>query len=353
MPKKKISVLVVDDSAFMRKALKRMLNSDQMIRVIGDAKDGLEAIEEVKRLKPDVVTLDVKMSGMDGLQALERIMKERPTPVLMVSSLTSEGGGVTLKALELGAVDFIDKSSCHTAMDILDIADSLVEKIKVIAGVDLKKLVDIKPSPAPVKKAPPPSVTPVTDAIPSHIVAIGASTGGPMTLEKILTRIPGDYPGAILVVQHMPVGFTKSLSERLNNQCAMEVREAQEDDLVVPGRILVAPGGYHLKIRRNGNKFLSALSKDPRDTLHCPSVDVMMESVARVWPGRILGIVLTGMGADGSRGIKAMKLQGGTIIAQNEATCVVYGMPRAAYLSGFVDRMTPLHYVAEEINRFR
>ncbi len=354
MPKKKskISVLVVDDSAFMRKALKRMLSSDPMIRVVGEARDGLEAVEEVKRLKPDVVTLDVKMSGMDGLQALERIMRENPTPVLMVSSLTSEGGGVTLQALEAGAVDFIDKSTCHTTMDIIEIADSLVQKVKVIAGVDLRKVVETRPIPEPVQPQLPPPI-PLTGEVPSHIVAIGASTGGPMSLEKVLTRLPGNYPGAVMVIQHMPLGFTRSLAERLNHQCAMEVKEAQEDDPILPGRVYIGPSGYHLKLRRSLDKYWVVLSKNPRDAQHCPSVDVLVESVARVWPGRMLGIILTGMGDDGSEGIRVMKQRGGMILAQNEDTCVVYGMPKAAYLSGCVDRMVPLNCVASEICNFK
>lgn len=353
MAKRKISVLVVDDSAFMRKALKRMLRSDPAIRVAGDAKDGLEAIEKVKRLKPDVVTLDVRMTGMDGIEALSRIMEENPTPVLMVSSLTSEGGNVTLKALEKGAVDFIDKSSCHTAMDILDIADSLVQKVKVIAGVDMKKLAELAPASAPAMRPAP--ISPVSDdtGLPSHVVAIGASTGGPMSLEKVLTALPQEYPGAILVVQHMPVGFTTSLAERMNQQCPMEVKEAHEDDPVIPGRIYIAPGGYHMTLRRSRDKFAIALGKNPRDTQHCPSVDVMMESVAKTWPGKMLAIILTGMGADGVKGIAAVKDRGGSVLAQNEATCVVFGMPRAAYLSGCVDRMVPLNHVSREIYSFK
>ena len=351
MPRKKITVLVVDDSAFMRKALKRMLNSDPGLRVVGDAGDGLAAVEKVKQLRPDVVTLDVKMAGMDGIQALKRIMQERPTPVLMVSSLTSEGGGVTLQALAAGAVDFIDKSACHTTLDILDIADSLVQKVKVLAGVDVKKL-ETQTEP---ETAPPPPLPPlaVRDGFPAHLVAIGASTGGPMSLEKVLTALPGDYPGAVLVVQHMPIGFTRSLAERMNTQCAMTVLEAQEDDPIQPGHIYIAPGGYHLKIRRNGDRFRALLSKQPRDTLHVPSVDVLMQSVAETWPGPMLGIVLTGMGSDGSDGIKAMKKRGGTILAQNEDTCVVFGMPKAAYLTGCVDRMVALSHVAYEIRQFR
>jgi len=352
MPRKKISVLVVDDSAFMVKAMRRMLGSDPMIRVIGDARDGIDAVEKTKQLRPDVVTLDVKMPRLDGIRALKQIMRECPTPVLMVSALTSEGGGITLQALEAGAVDFIDKSSCHTMMDITSIADTLIQKVKVIAGVDLKKVEGSRPAPRPAPALPPPPVE-LSGENPSHLVVIGSSTGGPMSLETILTRIPAHYPGAILVVQHMPAGFTRSLAERLNQVCALEVQEAHEDDLILPGRVYIAPAGYHFTLRREDDHFRAALSKDRRDAAHCPSVDVLMESVAEVWPRHTLGIILTGMGNDGTRGIQALKLKNSTtVLAQNEETCVVFGMPKAAYLSGCVDRMIPLHGIAEEITRF-
>lgn len=352
MSPRRINVLIVDDSAFIRKAMKRMLGSDTAIKVIGEARDGYEAIQMVKGLNPDVVTLDVKMPDMDGLQALERIMREHPVPVLMVSSLTSEGGAVTLKALEMGAVDFIDKSSCHTAMDIADIASSLIQKVKVIAGVDMKKVVESTPEPRPVSPATLSALSVTRDENPALLVAIGTSTGGPMSLEKVLTPLPANFPGTILVVQHMPLGFTSSLAQRMNNQCPMEVKEAEEDDPLCPGRIYIAPSGYHLKLRRSLNRYHVVLSKEPRDMPHCPSVDVMMESIAQTWQGRMMGVVMTGMGHDGSDGIKAMKQQGGTIVAQNEETCVVYGMPRAAYLTGCVDRMLPLYEIANAICLF-
>lgn len=348
---KRISVLVVDDSAFMRKALSRMLNSDPMIKVVGIASDGEEGLASVKSLRPDVVTLDIKMAGMDGLEALRRIMKECPTPVLMVSSLTSEGGGVTLQALEIGAVDFIDKSSCHTTLDILEIAESLAEKVKTLAGVDLKKVVGFKPVPATVAPTTKP-LEPLGVGNPSHIVAIGASTGGPMSLEAVLMPIPKNYPGAILVVQHMPVGFTRSFAERLNIQCHMHVCEAKEHDPVLPGRIYVGPAGYHLMIKRNGDGFHIMLSRTPRDAPHCPSVDVMMKSVAETWQGKSLGIIMTGMGQDGTEGAREIKRSGGTVVAQNKETCVVYGMPKAVFLSGNVDRMVPLQGISKEICSF-
>jgi two-component system chemotaxis response regulator CheB len=349
---KKVSVLIVDDSAFIRKAMKRMLGSDPMIEVLGEARDGIEALEKVKKLKPDVVTLDVKMPDMGGLEALEQIMRENPVPVLMVSSLTSEGGEITLRALEMGAVDFIDKSSCHTTMDILDIEDSLIQKVKVIAGVDLKKVVESKPAVKPVPFTPSPSEVKAKNENPSHLVAIGTSTGGPMSLDKVLTSLPGDYPGAILVVQHMPIGFTRSLAERMNRQCSMAVKEAEEGDIILPGNIYIAPGGYHLKIRRSKEKYCTVLSKNPFDMAHRPSIDVMMKSIAETWRGKILGIIMTGMGHDGVEGVKAIKQKGGTVLAQNEETCVVFGMPKAAYLTGYVDRMVSLEQLAMEINKF-
>ncbi len=350
----KISVLVVDDSAFMRKALKRMLNSDPTINVIGDARDGLEALDSVRRLKPDVVTLDVNMPKVDGLKALELIMAERPTPVIMISSLTSEGGEVTLKALEMGALDFIDKSSCHTTMDILEIADSLVKKVKQIHGVDLKRIHRISkapvPTPEPIEHRKAPSAKDV-EVAPSHIVGIGTSTGGPMALEKVLPNIPADYDGAILVVQHMPVGFTRSLAERLNQKCQLEVSEAMEDESVLSGKIYIAPGGYHLRLRRDKDVYKVLLTKKPLDTLHMPSVDVMMQSIADVWRGRMLGVIMTGMGQDGAEGALAMQRRGAFILGQNEETCVVYGMPRAAHAKGAIDRMIPLNLIAREICR--
>lgn len=353
MPKK-IRVLVVDDSAFMRKALRRMLGSDPMIELVGEAKDGLQGLEMARRLKPDVITLDIQMPEMDGLQCLRRIMAEQPTPALMVSSLTSEGGEMTLRALSAGAVDFIDKSSCHTIMDVLDIADSLLTKVKVAAGVDVRKL---SPAPAAVVPAAAPAAPRPEPAAavgaPAHIVAIGASTGGPMALEKVVIPIGPGYPGAVLIVQHMPVGFTKSLADRLDGMSGLEIREAKEDDPVVPGRAYIAPGGYHLRLARRGDDYFVHIDKNPRDTLYIPSVDVLFRSVADQWPGRALAVVMTGMGADGAEGATALKARGATVVAQNEDTCVVYGMPRAAHLAGAVDRLVPLEKIADEIIKFK
>ncbi len=344
----KIKVIVVDDSTFMRKALIRMLGSDPMIEISGQAESGEKAIKMIKELKPNVVTLDVKMPGMDGLQTLEVIMRECPVPVLMVSSVTSEGGDTTLRALEIGAVDFIDKSSCHTMMDILDIADTLVKKVKVVAGVDLSKITFAE-SPKVVAKKYIAPVQPDSDSIPSFLVAIGSSTGGPMALERILTKIPEDFSGAIIIVQHMPLGFTRSLAERYDQICEIGVSEAQEDDLILSGRAYIAPSGYHLTLRKGVNRVRVRLSKSPKHYPHCPSVDVMMESVAKSWSGKAMGIILTGMGNDGSAGIVKMHESGAATIAQNEESCVIFGMPGAAQKTGVIDKMVPLNRISKEI----
>lgn len=362
MARRKISVLIVDDSAFMRKALKRMLASDPEIRVVGEAADGGEGVAAVKRLRPDVVTLDIRMRRMDGIQALKQIMREVPTPVLMVSAVTQEGGAETLRALEAGAVDFIDKSSCHTMMDILEIADTLVQKVKVLSGVDVQKLGPARPEPAPTPKRTPVEAAPEAGAAeavpigatdrPMHLVVIGSSTGGPMTLEAILTGLPSSYPGAILVVQHMPKGFTRSLADRLDSQAAIHFKEAEEDDLIRPGTIFIGPSGYHLKLKQDGHQHRVWLTRSPRDTQHCPSVDVLFQAVAETWSGPTLAIVLTGMGTDGSSGVRAIKRGGGVVLAQSEETCVVYGMPNAAYNTGCVDRMLPRGQFARAILEF-
>ncbi len=340
---KKIRVLVVDDSAFMRKALYRMLSSDPLIEVIDTASDGEEGYKKARMLKPDVITLDVRMPGMDGLDALRMIMTDCPVPVLMLSSLTSEGGEVTLRALDLGAVDVIDKSSAHTAMDILGIAGELTSKVRAVAGVDTDKIVKKR---TPVD-APPPSIRPQTgitvkaDTGEMKVVAIGASTGGPPALQEILSKLPAGLNAAFLVVQHMPMGFTASLAERLNSLSKLEVSEAFDGDLIRPGKCLIAPSGLHMTLRVE-EELCVHLSKSPEDSLHRPSVDVLMESVAKVMGGRAIGVILTGMGSDGAMGIKVLHDAGGRTIAQDEESCIVYGMPKVAVSLGGVDRVVPL-----------
>ncbi|MBI5696572.1 MAG: chemotaxis response regulator protein-glutamate methylesterase [Nitrospirae bacterium] len=365
---RKIRVLVVDDSAFMRKALTRMLSSDYMIEVVDTASDGEEGYRKVRSLLPDVVTLDVKMPGMDGLTALGKIMRDCPVPVLMLSSLTSEGGEVTLRALDLGAVDFIDKSSATTAMDILSIAGDLITKVKAAAGVDAEKMAR---SAAATKRppAPPREPEPVqpAEAVPAgraaprpmpgrgvyELVAIGTSTGGPPALQTILTGIPAGLAACVLVVQHMPIGFTASLAQRLDTLCDLSVSEAVDGDRAAPGRCLIAPSGMHMTVVRDADGLYVRLSSEPEGTLHRPSVDVLFESVAKVVRARALALILTGMGHDGARGIKLIRDAGGRTVAQDEASCVVYGMPKVAVEMGGVDRSMPLDsmtaYIIDEV----
>jgi two-component system chemotaxis response regulator CheB len=351
MAEEKITVLVVDDSAFMRKAITRMLEADPMITVIGHAGDGEEALSQVRQLMPDVVTLDIQMPGMDGLQALEEIMAQYPTPVLVVSSLTSEGGEITFKALNVGAVDFIDKSACTTMMDIMDIADVLTQKVKTIADVNVtrirKSLLGITPW-APTKSVP----LKKTEGNPSQIVAIGASTGGPMSLEAVLAGLPPDYPGAIVVVQHMPLGFTRSLADRLDRICALHIREAVHGERVFARTVYIAPSGKNIGFAYGQHQLTIQLSDCENNDLHCPSVDGMMTSIANTWPGPLMGIIMTGMGKDGTEGVHHIRRKGGRTLAQNEASCVVYGMPKAAYLSGSIERLVPLFQMSEEIMGF-
>jgi two-component system chemotaxis response regulator CheB len=342
---KKIRVLIIDDSVFMRKALYRMLSSDPMIEVIDTASDGEEGYLKAEALRPDVITLDVRMPGMDGLDALRKIMANCPVPVLMLSSLTSEGGEVTLRALDLGAVDVIDKSSAHTAMDILGIAGELTSKVRGVAGVDADKILKKQ---AAFHQTLPVQPCPASANGEMNVVVIGASTGGPPALQEILSKLPADLNFAVLVVQHMPVGFTASLAERLNTLSRLDVSEAFDGDWVRPGRCLIAPSGLHMTLRDEGEPCVR-LSKSPEGGLHRPSVDILMESAAKIMGGKAIGVILTGMGSDGARGIKSIHDAGGRTIAQDAESCIVYGMPKVAVSLGGVDRVLPLESIVPAI----
>jgi len=338
----KIRVLVVDDSAFIRRAIIRMFENSPDIRIIDVAADGEMAIELIKRLRPDVVTLDVQMPVLDGLAALERIMKECPTPVIMLSSLTGKGGDKTLKALELGAVDFIDKASAGGPMDFSGVARELAGKIMVAAGINLDKLTSQTQKEQAADK---------TAALPAcsemEVVLIGTSTGGPPALQTILGNLPAGFPCPILIVQHMPVGFTASLAERLDRISRASVKEARDGETLRPGTVYIAPGGRHLKILRNGAELHVRLDDAPEQSLHRPSVDVLLESAAAVCGGKCLAFVLTGMGKDGAAGAQAVKKHGGKVIVESEETAIVFGMPKAVMEAVNVDGAIPLHQVTE------
>jgi two-component system chemotaxis response regulator CheB len=338
-----IRVLVVDDSAFVRQAVARMLSADPEIEVAGFAKDGREGIEKVKELQPDVVTLDIQMPRMDGLEALGHIMASHPVPVLLLSSLTREGADVTLRGLEMGAMDFVDKSSAQGHMNLSSLAEELRAKVRAIAGVPPARL---EAAHAPGR----PLVLPSEPHEPrAEVVVIGTSTGGPPALQAIIPRLPGGLSSAVLVVQHMPLGFTRSLAERLDAKSELRVREAGDGQPVQPGQVLIAPAGLHMKVRKRGGGVKVWLDEEPRAALHRPSADILMSSVAKAYGSRALGIVLTGMGADGVEGLRSIRQAGGRTLAESEESCVIYGMPKAAVEAGVVDRSVPLGRIADEI----
>jgi two-component system chemotaxis response regulator CheB len=338
-----IRVLIVDDSAFVRQALVRMLSSAPDIEVVGTAVDGKEGLEKAVALRPDVVTLDIKMPRMGGLEALRRIMAESPVPVLLLSSLTSEGGEITLRGLELGALDFVDKSSVRGHMNLLELADELKAKVRALAGVPRDRVHPQEGAAGEARALPQPH------AYGAEVVVIGTSTGGPPALQAIIPKLPSGLASSILVVQHMPVGFTRSLADRLASRSVLPVREAEDGDSVSPGVVLIAPAGRHMKVQRRGNAARVWLDDEPRSALHRPSVDVLMSSVAKAYGPRSLGVVLTGMGSDGVEGLRAIRQTGGRTFAESEESCVIYGMPKAAVEAGVVDRSVPLARMADEI----
>ena len=351
--KPKIRILVVDDSAFMRKALTSIIQSDPELEVISTARNGEEAIEKVLSLRPDLITLDIDMPRLDGLQVLKIIMEKSPVQVLMVSSLTEEGAQTTLDALELGAVDFIPKNLGDIALNIVKIKEELTSKIKSIVRQKIisNHLKDPKvPSAATriYRYVSPDSRSASAQRVKT--VAIGTSTGGPKALNEIIPSLPKDIPLSILVVQHMPAVFTGAFAKRLNSISQVEVKEAEEKDIVRPGLVLIAPGNSHMKvIKRKPMEVSIELSKEPRNTLHIPSVDITMSSVAEVFTETSAGIILTGMGNDGTEGIRKIKMHNGRTFAQSEETCIVFGMPRNAINEGIIDKVIHLHNIAGEI----
>ncbi len=332
-----IRVLIIDDSAFVRQALSRMLRDDPEIEIVGVAVDGKEGVEKAKQLTPDVITLDIQMPRMGGLEALERLMAERPTPVLLLSSLTRQGGDVTLRGLELGALDFVDKSSVGS-MNILSLGEELRAKIKVLARVPATRLAR-REEPAPAA------------AVERRIeaVVIATSTGGPPALQALIPSLPASFRASVLIVQHMPAGFTRSLADRLALRSVLPVREAQDGEPVTPGQVLIAPAGIHMKLRRRGERVKVWLDEEPQTALHRPSADILMTSAAKIFGARALGVVLTGMGADGVIGLRAIRDAGGRVFAESEETSVIYGMPKAAVEAGLVERSVPLYRMADEI----
>lgn len=336
-----IKVLVVDDSAFMRKAISTMLEKDPEIRVVGTARDGEEGLEQTRRLEPDVITMDIEMPRMDGLTALRHIMMEMPRPVLMVSSLTVEGAEATLKAMELGAVDYIPKQLSKVSLDIIKIEDDLIAKVRSVARRKVFRPA-ARPRPTLVSR---PSVAPAAGSrlsVRRDVVAIGVSTGGPPAVQSILTALPADFPAGILIAQHMPKAFTGPFAQRLDGVCKIRVKEAEDGEQFLPGTAYVAPGGRHMIIEQRISRIDVRVVDEPAEALYKPSATVLMQSVAKAVGRRGLGVILTGMGNDGRDGVGELKAKGGRALAQSDETCVVYGMPKAIVEAGFSDEIIDL-----------
>lgn len=334
-----IRVLSIDDSALMRQLLTTILKSDSEIEVVGVAPDPYTAWEKIKKLKPDVLTLDVEMPKMDGLTFLERLMRMHPLPVVMVSSLTEKGCQTTMRALELGAIDFVTKPSIDVSSGTARIAEEVIAKVKTAARARLRQR-STRP-PAPVAAAPTQALIRSTH----KVIAFGASTGGTEALYDVLTRLPADSPG-IVIVQHMPPGFTKSFAQRLDRSCKIRVSEAKDGDRILPGHALIAPGDHHMEVLRSGAQYCVKVFDAPPVNRFRPSVDVLFNSCARYLGSNVTGVILTGMGYDGAKGMLAMRQAGAHTIAQDEESCVVFGMPKEAIAAGGVAQIMPLDSIA-------
>ena len=341
----KVRVLVVDDSALMRKLISQILERDSDIEVVGTAMDGQFGLRKIEELRPQVITLDLEMPRMDGMEMLRQITKRYHLPVIVVSAHSTDGASATFKALGLGAFDFVAKPRNAASAHMEEIAADLVNKIKAAA----KAQVILQPTPllTELVKANKPAVRPRKE--PTRIVAIGVSTGGPNALQYALAQLPGDFPGSIVVVQHMPEGFTEMFARRLNECCAIDVKEAQSGDLLIAGRALICPGNRHMKVRRMPMGNIVVLSDEDRVNGHRPSVDVLFRSVAAEFGGRAIGVLMTGMGDDGAFGMGLLKAAGAMTMAQSEESCTVYGMPKAAIERGYVTRVVGLDMLAHTL----
>jgi len=361
-----VKVLVVDDSGFFRRRVSEMLESDPQLEVVGTAENGQQAIEQVAALKPDVVTMDIEMPVMDGITAVRRIMASTPTPVIMFSSLTTDGARATLDALDAGAVDFLPKRFEDISKDREEAKRTLCQRVRQLGlGGAPRPMPASAPAAgrpaAPAAPASTPSAAPAAattpapavrrSASPFKMVLIGTSTGGPVALQTVLTALPADFPLPILLVQHMPESFTPAFATRLDNLCKIKVVHASDGDEPQPGTAYLAPGGRQMHVEKNGSKLVIRISEGRPDMTYKPCVDLTFGSVARVYPDSVLAVVLTGMGADGREGARMLHKGGSEIWAQDEATSVVYGMPAAVAEAGLTQKILPLAEIGPEIAR--
>lgn len=348
---KKIKIVVVDDSAFSRRSITKMLEGLDSVEVVGYAINGEEGIQKVIALKPDLVTLDLEMPKMDGFTLLRILTTRFSIPVIIISALS--GADKVFKALELGALDFVAKPSGSASIDLLTIKEDLQKKVLQVLSLKSKPHGRIFPAAGYLEKTESDFATAVRAGLDVHhsidLVAIGTSTGGPPALQHILSAFEQKYPFAIVISQHMPAGFTKAFADRLNRSSCFDVKEAEDGDLVLPGRVLIAPGGKNMIFEVFGGQITARIVSPSNTDRYVPSVDVMLESCASIYRKRVTAIILTGMGNDGSKGVRAIKEQGGCVIAESEESAVVYGMPREAVVTGVVDRIVPLNKMVSNI----
>ena len=336
-----VRVLVVDDSAYVRKVLTQMLSRSPFLEVIATARDGREALEVAEQLQPDVITCDLNMPEMGGVRFVEEQMARRAVPIVILS-IANRAGHDVLAALDAGAIDFVQKPTALASERLLDVADELIEKVKTAARASVRRI-------APAAIVPPPVYAPRTRPAAVDIVVIGISTGGPQGLKSVIPRLPDNFPVPVAIVLHMPVGYTEMYARKLDELSMLTVKEAQEGDEVVAGTVLLAPAGRHLTFRRVDDRVVAHLDVRPLDTPHRPAVDVLFQSAAEVYGARTLGVVMTGMGHDGKEGSAWIKARGGRILTEAEATCVVYGMPRSVVEAGLSDSSVPIDDMAAAI----
>jgi two-component system chemotaxis response regulator CheB len=341
-----LRVLVIDDSAYVRKVVREILSRSPFVEVVGTARDGREALDLVEQLNPDVVTCDLNMPELDGVGFVRAQMQRRPLPIIIMS-VANETAEAALTALDAGAIDFVQKPTALASEKIYDVSTELIDKVKAAGNISLNRISAIPASPATTASDPAPKV------LGNHsvdVVVLGISTGGPQALKRLIPQLPAHFPAPVLMVMHMPVGYTEMYAAKLNELCKLEVREAGEGDEVKVGRVFLAPAGRHLTVKREASgKVVTHLDAKPFSTLHRPAVDVLFQSAAEVYGKRVLGVVMTGMGSDGKQGAAWIKSQGGLIFTEAESSCVVYGMPSVVVEAGLSDRSVPLGDMARAI----